>query len=91
MCDFSPEDWTTFWTSAIYFVTDASTATIVNRVSDGWLLGTRQKSAIQWRLVRAMAVMMSSDGDWNDDVCQGHLFFVYSDIGNRTSYRQNLI
>lgn len=72
MCDFSPEDWTTFWTSAIYFVTDASTATTVNRVTDERLLGTRQKSAMQCRLVRAMAVMLSSDHDWDDNDCQGY-------------------
>lgn len=60
MHDFNPEDCTTFWTSAMYFVTDGSTPTTVREGEKRGRLGTRQKSAMQWRDVRSAAMRFSS-------------------------------
>jgi hypothetical protein len=43
MCDFNPELWTTFWTSAIYFVTEDSTPTIIR---EGGERMTRDKAEV---------------------------------------------
>jgi len=62
MWDLRPEAWTTFWTWATYFVTDASTPTVLLKRMMGIGLGTRQKSAIQCSAVRIGAAIERSDG-----------------------------
>ena len=64
-----------FWTAATYFVTEDSTPTVVRL---GWRwgdFGIRQKSAMQWRVVRTAAMSEVTIGGVDRHCCQNTKVF----------------